>query len=563
MKKLASASLAVLVAIATPARAQNDTKQAPTIVAQPASVGVGKTFADPAFGKAREQAKVLVVAFSGADCPLSKLYRPKLERLAKDYSSKGVRILIVGTDDKTFAPLLEPARSTEAFVLDVQGVLRYRGAIDDQYGIGYHRDAATKNYLTDAVDALLASKEPPIAATEAPGCRVESRPAPSPSTTASSSLTFHRDVEPIFQRRCVECHRPGEIGPFSLLTYDKAKANSKTIKSVVADRRMPPWHADPKHGEWSNDRRLTDSEIATIGSWVDAGAPEGDPKDAPPARTFAEGWRIGTPDAVYKIPSVVKVKAEGAIPYHYVEVPTGLTEDRWIQAIEVRPGARAAVHHVLVFLRTKKLSDQLPLDGGLFYGYFGIMVPGENAMIFPEGIAKKLPAGARFIFQIHYAATGKELEDQTSIGIVFAKKPVTQEIITRGIVNTKIKIPAGAPNHLETASYTFENDAKILSFLPHTHVRGKAFKYVAIDPETKAEEVLLDVPEYDFNWQTCYRLKEPRIVKKGTKIKVFVHYDNSANNPANPDPTKAVKFGQQTWQEMLIGYVDFIEVDAD
>ncbi|MEZ0227167.1 MAG: hypothetical protein ACAI25_00960, partial [Planctomycetota bacterium] len=350
-----------------------------------------------------------------------------------------------------------------------------------------------------------------------------------------------------------------EIGPFSLLTYDKAKSNSQEIRAAVTERRMPPWHADAKTGEWQNDRRLSDAEVATIASWVDAGTPEGHAQDAPPARQFTEGWQIGTPDLVLQIPKPYKVKAEGTIPYHYVEVPTEIAEDRWVQAIEVRPGARAAVHHVLIFLRTKKLSDQEPLDGGLLHGYFGIMVPGEAAMVFPDGMAKKLPGGARLIFQIHYAATGKVLEDQSSIGLVFAKKPVTSEVITRGVVNTKIKIPAGAPRHEETATYTFEHDAKILSFLPHTHVRGKAFKYVAIAPESNEEEVLLDVPEYDFNWQTCYRLKEPRSVKKGTRIKVYVVYDNSANNPANPDPTKVVKFGQQTWQEMLIGYVDFVK----
>jgi mono/diheme cytochrome c family protein len=549
-------ALVLLLAVATPALGQNDSRQAPTILEDPARVGVGRTYAVDALTAARGEARLLVVAFTQADCPLSKLYRHKIDRLAKQYDEKDVRFLVVTTDDETLGPLLEPARTTEAYLLDAGGVLRYRGAIDDQYGIGYQRDEATKTYLTDAIAALLASKEPPVAATEAPGCRVSSARA---RPNAPANVTFHKDVQPIFQKRCVVCHRPGEIGPFSLLTYDKARSNSQEIRAAVSERRMPPWHADPKTGEFVNDRRLSDTEIATIASWVDAGTPEGDPRDAPPPREFSEGWQIGTPDLVLTIPKPYRIKAEGTIPYHYAEVPTEIAEDRWVQAIEVRPGARAAVHHVLVFIRTKKLGDQQPLDGGLLYGYFGIMVPGENAMIFPDGMAKKLPGGARLIFQIHYAATGKVLEDQTSIGLVFAKKPVAQEVITRGVVNTKIKIPAGAADHEETATYTFEHDAKILSFLPHTHVRGKAFKYVAIAPGADGEEVLLDVPEYDFNWQTCYRLKEPRSVKKGTKIKVYVKYDNSASNPANPDPTKVVKFGQQTWQEMLIGYVDFVK----
>lgn len=555
MKKIAVVML--LVALATPVAAQSDPKQAPTVVSEPAKVGVGKKYEDPALAAARQDAKILVVAFSAPDCPISKLYAPKLERLTKEYASgKDVRFLVVAIDDKVFLPLLEPARSTEAFVLDADGVLRYRGALDDQYGIGYQRDEATRSYVTDAIEALLAGKQPPIAATEAPGCRVEAPRA----SAAPSAVTFHKDVEPIFQKRCVDCHRPGEIGPFSLLTYAKAKSNSQQIKTVVSERRMPPWHADPKTGEWKNDRRLSDGEVATIASWVDAGAPEGDSADAPPARVFAEGWQIGTPDAIFKLPAPQQIKAEGTIPYAYVEVKTDLTEDKWVQAMEVRPSARAAVHHVLVFVRypSKRRMEETQIDGGLHNGFFAIMVPGESAMVFPEGTGKKLPGGARLVFQIHYAATGKPLEDQTAIGLIYAKAPVTREVVTRGIVNTKIKIPAGAPDHEETASYTFDHDAKVLSFLPHTHVRGKAFKYVATHPDGR-REVLLDVPEYDFNWQTCYRLKEPLSVKKGTKIKVYVRYDNSANNPANPDPTKEVKFGQQTWQEMLIGYVDFIK----
>lgn len=554
MKRIA---LVTLLVLALPVSAQeNDPKRAPTVIPEPAKVGIGKAYPGPALATARGTGKLLIVAFSGPDCPLSKLYRPKLDRLSEEYVRRGIPFLVVSTDDRVFSPLLEPARSTETFVLDAAGVLRYRGAIDDQYGVGYKRDAATRSYLIDAIEAVLAGREPPIAATEAPGCAVE-RATAAPS--APTTVTFRRDVEPILQRRCVACHRPGEIGPFSLLTYEKAKANAKTIRTVVSERRMPPWQADPKIGDWKNDRHLGDAEIATIASWVDAGAPEGDPKDAPPPRVFAEGWQIGTPDAVFKIPTQ-RVPAEGTIPYAYLDVPTDLDEDKWVQAMEVRPSARAVVHHVLVFVKypAARRGEETPIDGGLVNGYFGIMVPGEGAMVFPEGMGKKLPAGAHLVFQIHYSATGKAAEDQSAIGLVYAKKPVTQEVVTRGIVNTHIRIPAGAADHEEKASYKFDHDARILSLLPHTHVRGKAFKYVAIHPDGK-EEVLLDVPGYDFNWQTCYRYKEPLVVKKGTRIRVYARYDNSASNPANPDPTREVRFGKQTWEEMLIGYVDFVK----
>jgi hypothetical protein len=529
-------------------------RQAPKALQDPASVGIGKTYSHPTLTAARGDGKLLVVAFSGSDCPISRLYKPRLDALATEYTPRGVHFVIVSPDDEVFAPLLAPTRTTEAFLLDDRNVLRYRGAVDDRYGVGYQRDAATRNYLTDALDALLAGKQPQLTATEAPGCIVDTTPLAS-----TRQVTFHKDVEPIFQRRCVECHRPGEIGPFSLMTYAKAKANAGPIKAVVRDRRMPPWHADPKVGEWKNDRRLSDVEIATISSWVDAGSPEGDLDDAPRARQFAEGWQIGTPDAIYKIPAY-QVPAEGTIPYHYVEVKIDQTEDHWVQAIEVRPSARSVVHHVLVFIKypSDRKDEETFIDGGLRNGYFGIMVPGEQALVYPDGMGKKLPAGGRLVFQIHYSATGKAAEDETAIGFVFAKKPVTHEVVTRGIANTKIKIPPGAPDHLETASFKFDEDAKILSFLPHTHVRGKSFKYVAFLPDGR-EQVLLDVPHYDFNWQTCYRCKEPIAVKKGTRIKVYVRYDNSKDNPANPDPTKEVHFGKQTWEEMLIGYVDFVK----
>jgi thiol-disulfide isomerase/thioredoxin len=543
---------------------QANPKQAPVILDKPAEHGVGRKMKSDVLGPLLQDSKLLVVAFTAPDCPVAKLYKPKLGRLEKEYAAKGVRFLTVSSEDAALTALFEARRTTETFVLDPAGVLRYRGAVDDQYGIGYQRDAPTRTFLVDALEALLAGKLPAVAATEAPGCVIErpfkNGPEGPKAAAPPGKVTFHKDVEPIFQRRCVECHRPGEIGPFSLLTYAKAKASAARIKEVVSQRRMPPWHADPKHGEWKNDRHLSKEELDTVVAWVAGGAPPGDPKDAPPARKFPEGWQIGTPDAVYKIPRPEKVPAEGTIPYRYLRVPTDLKEDRWVQAVEVRPSARAVVHHVLVFVQypLQRLREQPPIDGGLFNGYFAIMVPGESPMVYPEGTGKKVPAGATLVFQIHYTATGEAAEDQTAIGLVWSKKPVTQEVVTRGIVNQFIRIPAGAPNHREEATFTFKEDAKILSFLPHMHVRGKSFRYTMIAPDGK-EEILLDIPKYDFNWQTCYRAKEPRPVKAGTKIRAVAHFDNSKDNPANPDPTKDVRFGQQTWEEMLIGYMDFVK----
>jgi mono/diheme cytochrome c family protein len=543
-----------------PARAQ-DSKQAPAAV-DPAKAGIGRTIRDSAVAVALEDVKVLVVAFSGRDCPVSKLYKPRLDRLSKDYAPKGVRILVVSSDDRGFVSIFSPERSTEAFVLDSKAVLRYRGAVDDQYGIGYAKDAPTQTYLVDAIEALLGGRTPPVPATEAPGCAIEriAAASPSPGKSASAKLTFHKDVEPIFQKRCAQCHRPGDIGPFSLLKYDKVKSSAKQIKEVVVQRRMPPWHADPKVGEWKNDRHLSAPEIDTIAGWVDAGAPEGDPKDAPAPRKFSDGWQIGTPDAIYTIPRKEHVPAEGTIPYRNLFVMTGLKEDRWVQAVEIRPSARQVVHHVLAFViyPLNRLKEQPKLDG--LNGYVGVYVPGESPMVFPEGMGKYIPANATIAFQIHYTATGEAAEDQTSIGFVWAKTRPKQEVVTHSVTNTMIRIPAGAADHPQEASYTFTHDAQILSFLPHMHVRGKAFKYVAVGPDGK-EEVLLDVPRYDFNWQTCYRLKEPKAVKKGTTIRAYARFDNSKDNPFNPDPSKDVRWGQQTWEEMLVGYLDYAKTD--
>jgi len=543
--------------LAAPLFAQ-DSAQAPKVV-DPAKAGIGRTFGDSAVAAALQDAKLLVVAFSGRDCPVSKLYKPRLDRLSKDYAPKGVRILVVLSEDKGFVSLFGPERSTEAFVLDSKAVLRYRGAVDDQYGIGYAKDAPSKTYLVDAIEALLGGRTPPVAATEAPGCAVE-KAAAAPGKASSAKLSFHKDVEPIFQKRCVECHRPGEVGPFSLLKYEKAKSSAKQIKEVVVKRRMPPWHADPKIGEWKNDRHLSTQEIDTIAGWVDAGAPEGDPKDAPPPRKFNDGWQIGTPDAIYTIPRKEHVPAEGTLPYRNLFVMTGLKEDRWVQAVEIRPTARQVVHHVLAFViyPLNRLKEQPKIDG--LNGYIGIYVPGESPMVFAEGMGKVLPANATIAFQIHYTATGDAADDQTSIGFVWAKTRPKQEVVTHSVTNTGIRIPAGAADHPQEASYTFTHDAQILSFLPHMHVRGKAFKYVAVGPDGK-EEVLLDVPRYDFNWQTCYRLKEPKAVKRGTTIRAYARFDNSKDNPFNPDPAKDVRWGQQTWEEMLVGYLDYVKTD--
>jgi len=293
---------------------------------------------------------------------------------------------------------------------------------------------------------------------------------------------------------------------------------------------------------------------------VDDGMAEGNPKDAPTPRRFTEGWKIGTPDLVLKFPRPIKVKAEGVMPYKYAITRTQLTEDKWVQGIEVRPGNRAVVHHILVFVLAKgRALRDLEESGSGLESYFGIMVPGEEPTVYREGEGKLLPAGSSIAFQIHYTPNGEATEDQSMVGFRFAKKPVQRPVLTKGIYNLEIEIPAGAANHRETASFEFEEDAELRSLLPHLHVRGKSFRFEAVYPDDR-REILLDVPKYDFNWQFQYRPREAKRMPKGTRIEITGVYDNSAGNPANPDPTKVVRFGEQTDEEMLIGYIDYVRV---
>lgn len=507
--------------------------------------------------------RLTVVAFAASDCPASKLYRPKIERLEKAYRDRGVRFILVYANpqdtpekaefptlhdkDGAIAARLGATRTTEVFVLDP--AVKYRGAVDDQYGVGVQRDAERERWLVDALEALLAGKAVAVPRTEAPGCAIEARPAP-----ATGPVTFHRDIEPILQKRCQECHRPGEAPPFALLTYEDASRVAKRIREAVTERRMPPWFAAPEHGRWSNDRRLSTTEISAIERWVDSGAPKGDAADAPAPRVFAAGWKIGKPDAVFEISSPIRVPAEGTVPYKHATVQTSFPEDRWVQAMQVRPGERGVVHHIIVFARAPGQKEK---DGGL-KGYFAAMAPGEETLVYPEGHAKKLPAGSTLVFQIHYTPNGKATSDRSSIGMIFATAPVKHEVKTRGIFNTSFAIPPGADNHKAWATHRFTAETRILSFFPHMHLRGKSFQFTA-QPRDGEETILLDVPKYDFNWQLGYKPAEPLVMAAGTRIRAIAHFDNSAGNKANPDPTATVRYGEQTWQEMLIGYIDFVE----
>ncbi len=377
-----------------------------------------------------------------------------------------------------------------------------------------------------------------------------------PATNASSDnkpsakdVTFAKDVAPIFFKQCAECHREGEVAPFSVMSYKDVRPWAKSIREKVASREMPPWHADPNHGQWLNDRRLTQAEIDTITAWVDGGSKEGNPKDLPPAPKFIDGWSIGKPDETFSIPEQ-SVPATGVIKYQYFDVPTNFKEDRWIQAAEIRSAGRSAVHHVIVFISDPNGSARG--DGNLLAGF----APGEQPTRFRPGMAKKVPAGAKLRFQMHYTPNGEATKDVTTIGVIYAKETPKHVVLTRPVLNTGFVIPAGAPNHEVKSFYTFREDTRIVSFMPHMHLRGKDFEIKAIYPDGSSK-ILLNVPKYDFNWQTYYVPKESVAIPKGTKIECTAHFDNSTNNKFNPDPTKDVRWGDQTWEEMMIGWLSY------
>jgi hypothetical protein len=342
---------------------------------------------------------------------------------------------------------------------------------------------------------------------------------------------------------------------------------------------MPPWFADPRHGSFANDRRLTQEQIDTITAWADTGKKEGDIKDAPKPLTFAEGWAIGKPDAVVEMPNAVEVPASGKIDYTYMVVPTGFTEDKWIERVEVRPGDRGVVHHIVMLVRPPGVRYMPEAKSGVPYvpqpqdvphkeqtdrGTFqfagavemiGVYVPGGLPYEVGPGQARFIPKGSDVIFQMHYTSNGKAASDKSRIGFVFAKEPPKERVVNTFVMNSTLHIPPMAADHLVHARVTLHEDTKLLSLFPHMHVRGKGFEYYAIYP-TGETEPLLTVPKYDFNWQLTYYLKEPKVLPKGTVIECVAHYDNSPNNPANPDPKSDVYWGEQTWEEMLAGFVD-------
>jgi peroxiredoxin len=555
--------------------------------ASPSESAIGRQIADFSLrdfrGKAHsladfKQSKLVVVTFLGCDCPLARLYAPQLAKLAGKFGSRDVSFLGIDSNsqdtlteladfgrlhDLQFPLLKDPgnrvadlfgaARTPEVFVLDEHRMVRYRGRIDDQFTVGRRRPQPTRTDLVAALEELLAGQPVSVAETEAAGCLIGRVPHREPR----GDVTYSNQIARLLQNRCVECHREGEIAPFALTSYEEVAGWAPTMREVVHDGRMPPWFANPEHGTFSNDARLTADEKRLLDEWIDNGCPTGDPADLPEARQFTVGWRIPPPDQVIAIrDEPVDVPEEGVVAYRYYTVDPGFTEDKWIKAAECRPDNRRVVHHIVAIF----LPPGQPVRGmrGAMVGFAPGMPPTE----FPEGVAMLVPAGSKVIFQMHYTPDGSPEKDRSSLGLVFADPSEVKQRIGGGMAaNRSFQIPPGADNYEVTSRHVFDKDVRLLTLTPHMHLRGKSFRYEAEYPDG-AREVLLDIPHYDFNWQLRYHLAEPKLLPKGTQLHCTAHFDNSTDNLANPDPTKTVRWGDQTWEEMMIGYFSTLPVEA-
>jgi mono/diheme cytochrome c family protein len=398
--------------------------------------------------------------------------------------------------------------------------------------------------------------------------------------TNKPAPTFNKDIAPIFFDRCVSCHRDGNVAPMSLMSYTETRPWIKSIREKVLAHAMPPWTADPAYGHFLNDRELTQAQIDTIKTWVDTGAKEGSPEDLPPTPQFPKGWNIGQPDQVFEMAEEYTVPAEGVVDYQHFQVPTNFKEDRWIRGAEIRNVDSSVVHHVIVFIqppatdrpkpfgivpgaewRTEKRDKPAEIKGTKLsrerLGYFLTATgPGERGTVFPTGSGMRIPAGSNLIFQIHYTPKGTAVKDRAKIGLFYLNQPPENEIRTIGVQNGQFVIPAGEANHRVDSTVTFAEDARVWGLIPHMHLRGKSFEYRLITPDGKSR-VILSVPKYDFNWQMVYSLAEPLVIPKGSRLECTAYFDNSKTNKYNPDATKDVKWGDQTWEEMMIGFMTY------
>lgn len=563
---------ACLLAIHTVALAQ-----APGASVQP--VALGSTLEDMSFLDIRGQRRrlsdfganrAMVLFFVTKACPMVGRVLPKVARLARAYRERDVQFVAVNVGrsdtlrdvgtmaiefdqpypfvrDEDFRLLraLGVERTTTAVVLDAERRVRYRGRVDDQVRYTKVKEAPSRQDLSLALDAMLAGGEVEIAETPVEGCKV-SPPDPTP---VRGRFTFHRDIEPLVQRHCQDCHHRGGGAPFSLLGYEEVADHADMIGEVVARQSMPPWHASAAHGVFRNQRGLDADERAMLDDWLRSGLAKGDPADAPPPRVFADGpWRIGTPDQVLELPGAVRLPADGIVPYKYLVFPYLFAEDTWVEAVEILPRNRRVLHHAnLAYFEVRKGYSQ--------DGFITGLVPGGDPMTLDPGTAMRIPKGSVVGLQAHYVTTGKPESDRIRIGLRFPKTKVTRRAEVLVVTDTRFAIPPGAPAHRVAGTRTVPADSTVIGLFAHMHLRGRDMTFLAHRPDAEPETLLM-IPNYDFDWQASYRFHDGAVkLPRGTRVEVFAHFDNSQLNPFNPDPTDTVRFGHQTFEEMMYGFV--------
>jgi peroxiredoxin len=556
----------------------------------------GKSHALPAPG-----AKATVLAFLSAECPMSNAYLTSLNGLARAYAPRGAKLLGVSSsreekaddlraharehgiafpiakdDDGSLARAVGARVYPEVVVLDAWGMVRYRGRIDDAYSARMKQRAKVSRHdLEEALKQVLAGEPVANPRTQAFGCPIpgaEKRPL-----AKSPTVTYHRDVLPILQSACQSCHRPGQLGPFSLVGYSQAVKWADDLVGETKARRMPPWKPS-QNGVFTNERTLTNAQIRTLAAWVAEGMPEGDPKDAPPPVKFPDGWQLGTPDLVLEPKEDVVIGPTGRDAFHCIVLPTGLKEDRYIAAVEVRPGNTRVVHHTVQMIDTRGRGRALIKSRGgktslgddgpgywsrMGFGFLpdpsqglGGWAPGLVPQKLPAGVGQFLPAGSDIIMQVHYHRTGKVERDRTRIGLYFQKGEVKGHFLAHPVPGLFLRIPPGEKNYKVDSTWRTTEDATLHYLVPHMHLLGKSIELTARLPGKKDEEVLISIPDWDYEWQEMYQLKAPRKLPAGTVLRIRATFDNSADNPRNPsDPPVGVRFGEQTTHEMCFVFL--------
>lgn len=524
------------------------------------------------------EAPAVVLYTHGVGCPIVRRSVPELNRLASEFSKQGVVFYLINANSQdSRADLAEEAReydiatpilkdptqrivhslgstrTAEALVLDPKDGwrIRYRGPVDDRFDYGAQQDTAENTYLEDALRAQLAGEPVDPAVVETKGCLI--------NFLDEDAVSYTSEVAPILQEKCVNCHRKGGVGPFAMDSYRRVRGWSDMIRETLRTQRMPPWHADPRYHTFHNSLGLDVDGRRTLLAWIEQGAEqdgEADPLAAPPPAR-PDTWALGAPGHVVQLPEPESLPASGVFDYRYIPVPSNLEEDRWLRGVEVRPTTEEVVHHALVFIQYPARYQHLQPDheGGLD-GFFASYLPGGNVQPFPQGTAQFVPAGSTFIFQMHYNATGKAETDQTRMGLYFNDGPPEAVLHIRAAANTQFEIPPRTPDHATEATYRFREDATLLGLSPHMHYRGSRFRFDATYPDGR-EETLLSVPWYEFDWQPMYYFSDPVAIPAGTRIRCAGAFNNTAFNPRNPDPDATVHFGEQSHEEMFIGYLSY------